>query len=129
MDSKDGTDKRVKPKTITKVHNEAEKNLRLRARSTVSIRNIKAQESINLNIKPPSTGGMMPEMPGTRVMLGTHGLENDNWEVQRSRLMPRGVQPPLLNKDTVTKSEISSLGSGRFISGKPSALLPRADPC
>ncbi|KAI7728518.1 hypothetical protein M8C21_001036 [Ambrosia artemisiifolia] len=113
----------VKAKTITEIHNEAEKNMGLRAGSTASIRNSRAQGSISPNFNRPGTGGMMPGMPGTRMMPGTPGLDNDNWEVQRSRSMPRGVQPPLLNKTPSPSQKFLPQGSSGFISGKPSALL------
>ncbi|KAJ0881335.1 putative MIF4G-like, type 3, initiation factor eIF-4 gamma, MA3, MIF4G-like domain superfamily [Helianthus annuus] len=120
----------VKAKTITEIHNEAEKNMGLRAGSTASIRNSRAaQANISPNFNRPGTGGMMPGMPGARMMPGTPGLENDNWEVPRSRSMPRGVQPPLLNKTPspsqkfLPQGSVGVGGGGGFISGKPSALL------
>ncbi|KAI3803092.1 hypothetical protein L1987_31241 [Smallanthus sonchifolius] len=111
----------VKAKTITEIHKEAEKNMGLRAGSTASIRN--SQGSLSPNFNRPGTGGMMPGMPGTRMMPGTPGLDDDNWEVQRSRSMPRGVQPPLLNKTPSPSQRLLPQGSGGVISGKPSALL------
>ncbi|KAJ0523683.1 putative MIF4G-like domain superfamily protein [Helianthus annuus] len=55
----------VKAKTITEIHNEAEKNMGLRAGSTASIRNSRAaQANISPNFNRPGTGGMMPGMPG-----------------------------------------------------------------
>ncbi|KAI3775356.1 hypothetical protein L1987_49929 [Smallanthus sonchifolius] len=111
----------VKAKTITEIHKEAEKNMGLRAGSTASIRN--SQVSLSPNFNRPGTGGMMPGMPGTRMMPGTPGLDDDNWEVQRSRSMPRGVQPPLLNKTPSPSQRLLPQGSGGAISGKPSALL------
>ncbi|KAK9078844.1 hypothetical protein SSX86_002902 [Deinandra increscens subsp. villosa] len=113
----------VKAKTITEIHTEAEKNMGLRAGSTASIRNSRAQASLSPNVNRPGTGGMMPGMPGTRMMPGAPGLDNDNWEVQRSRSMPRGAQPPSLNKTPSPSQRFLPQGSGGFISGKPSALL------
>ncbi|KAF5776528.1 putative MIF4G-like, type 3, initiation factor eIF-4 gamma, MA3, MIF4G-like domain superfamily [Helianthus annuus] len=118
----------VKAKTITEIHTEAEKNMGLRAGSTASIRNSRAlaagaQGSLGPNFNRPGTGGMMPGMPGTRMMPGTPGLDNDNWEVPRSRSMPRGAQPPLLNKTPSPSQRFLPQGSGGFIGGKPSALV------
>ncbi|KAJ0724388.1 putative MIF4G-like, type 3, initiation factor eIF-4 gamma, MA3, MIF4G-like domain superfamily [Helianthus annuus] len=118
----------VKAKTITEIHTEAEKNMGLRAGSTASIRNSRAlaagaQGSLGPNFNRPGTGGMMPGMPGTRMMPGTPGLDNDNWEVPRSRSMPRGAQPPLLSKTPSPSQRFLPQGSGGFIGGKPSALV------
>ncbi|KAD2394231.1 hypothetical protein E3N88_41208 [Mikania micrantha] len=118
----------VKAKKITEIHTEAEKNMGLRVGSTASIRNNRAlaagaQGSLGPNFNRPGTGGMMPGMPGTRPMPGTPGLDNDNWEVPRSRSMPRGVQPPSLNKTPSPTQRFLPQGSGGYIGGKPSALL------
>ncbi|KAI3814686.1 hypothetical protein L1987_14330 [Smallanthus sonchifolius] len=118
----------VKAKTITEIHTEAEKNMGLRVGSTASIRNSRALAAgapggLGPNFNRPGTGGMMPGMPGTRMMPGTPGLDNDNWEVPRSRSMPRGVQPPLLNKTQLPSQRFLPQGSGGYIGGKPSALL------
>ncbi|KAI3711756.1 hypothetical protein L1987_70300 [Smallanthus sonchifolius] len=118
----------VKAKTITEIHTEAEKNMGLRVGSTASIRNSRAlaagaQGGLGPNFNRPGTGGMMPGMPGTRLMPGTPGLDNDNWEVPRSRSIPRGVQPPLLNKTQLPTQRFLPQGSGGYIGGKPSALL------
>ncbi|KAK1414028.1 hypothetical protein QVD17_29766 [Tagetes erecta] len=117
----------VKAKTITEIHTEAEKNMGLRAGSTASIRNSRAlasgaQGSLGPNFNRPGTGGMMPGMPGTRMMPGTPVLDDDEWEVPRSR-MPRGVQQPLLNKTPSPSQKFLPQGSGGFVGGKPSALL------
>ncbi|KAK1417154.1 hypothetical protein QVD17_26277 [Tagetes erecta] len=118
----------VKAKTITEIHNEAERNMGLRVGSTASIRNSRAlaagaQGSLSPNFNRPGTGGMMPGMPGTHMMPGAPALDNDNWEVQRSRSMPRGVQPQVLNKSPSPSQKLLPQGSGGFISGKPSVLL------
>lgn len=118
----------MKAKTITEIHTEAEKNMGLRVGSTASIRNSRAlgagaQGSLGPNFNRPGTGGMMPGMPGTRMMPGTPGLDDDgDWEVPRSR-MPRGVQQPLLNKTPSSNQKFLPQGSGGFVGGKPSALL------
>lgn len=123
----------VKAKTITEIHTEAEKNMRLRPGSTASIRNSRALAAgAQGGLTPggfnrPGAGGMMPGTPGMspgpRMMPGTPGIDNDNWEVQRSRNMPRGVQPPLLAKTPSPTQRLLPQGSGGFISGKSSALL------
>ncbi|CAI9285605.1 unnamed protein product [Lactuca saligna] len=125
----------VKAKTITEIHTEAEKNMRLRPGSTASIRNSRALAAgaqgggSGGGFNRPGAGGLMPGTPGMspgpRMMPGTPGLENDNWEVQRSRNMPRGgiQQQPLLNKTPSPTQRFLPQGSGGFISGKSSALL------
>ncbi|GAB4838119.1 Eukaryotic translation initiation factor isoform 4G-1 [Ancistrocladus abbreviatus] len=131
----------VKAKTITEIHSEAEKNLGLRPGATASIRNPRgvlpgAQGNMSPGGYPvnrPGTGGMMPGMPGTRKMPGMPGIDNDNWEVQRSRSMPKGdmsgnqpgarFQSPLIGKPTPLNSKLLPQGSAGFISGKTSALL------
>lgn len=132
----------VKAKTINEIHSEAEKNLGLRPGATASIRNSRAAAAgIQGNIGPggfpiarPGTGGMMPGMPGTtRKMPGMPGIDNDNWEVPRSRSMPRGDlsgmqagghgQSPLLVKSSALNSRLLPQGSGGLISGRNSALV------
>lgn len=128
----------MKAKTITEIHTEAEKNMKLRPGSTASIRSSRAMAAGVLgNISPvvfpmnrPGTGGMMPGMPGTRRMPG---IDNDNWEVPRSRSMPRGegvpnqpvvcVQPALIGKSPSLNQRLLPQGSGGLISGRSSALL------
>ncbi|XP_019183472.1 PREDICTED: eukaryotic translation initiation factor-like [Ipomoea nil] len=112
----------VKAKTITEIHSEAEKNLGLRPGATASIRNPHG-------IAPGSTslGGfpinrMMPGMPGTRKMPGMPGLDTDNWEVPRSRSMPRRngpiiepagrAQPPLIGRSPSLNPRFLPQGSG-----------------
>ncbi|KAL2249591.1 eukaryotic translation initiation factor-like [Sesamum indicum] len=131
----------VKAKTITEIHSEAEKNLGLRPGATASIRNSRAmaagaQGSISPGGFPmnrPGSGGMMPGMPGTRKMPGMPGMDNDNWEVPRSRSMPRGdgsnvqtagrVQSPLIGKSPAVNQRLLPQGSGGFMGGRTSALL------
>ncbi|GFP82725.1 eukaryotic translation initiation factor isoform 4g-1 [Phtheirospermum japonicum] len=131
----------VKAKTITEIHSEAEKNLGLRPGATASIRNSRAIASgAQGNISPSGfpmnragLGGMMPGMPGTRKMPGMPGVDNDNWEVPRSRSMPRGdapnvqtggrVQSPLIGKSAPLNPRLLPQGSGGFMGGKTSALL------
>ncbi|XP_068343483.1 eukaryotic translation initiation factor-like [Pyrus communis] len=132
----------IKAKTITEIHTEAEKNLGLRPGATASIRSGRnnvsgAQGSTSPVGYPnnrPGSGGMMPGMPGTRKMPGMPGMDNDNWEVQRTRSMPRadgfGVQPGgghsqvlLVGKSTSVNTRLLPQGSGVLGSGRPSALL------
>lgn len=123
----------MKAKTITEIHSEAEKNMGLRPGATAGMRNSRtnasgAQGSISPGGYPmnrPGTGGMMPGMPGAaRKMPGMPGMDNDNWEVPRSRSMPRGnnsIQPPLMGKSPSLNQRLPQ-GSG-FIGSRPSALL------
>ncbi|KAK6944331.1 Initiation factor eIF-4 gamma, MA3 [Dillenia turbinata] len=128
----------VKAKTITEIHSEAEKNLGLRPGATASIRNSRgiagAQGAVGLGgfpIARPGTGGMMPGMPGTRKMPGMPGLDNDNWEVPKTRSTLRGDnfgaqaagRTPLFGKSPSLNSKLLPQGSGGIISGKTSALL------
>ncbi|XP_009796935.1 eukaryotic translation initiation factor-like isoform X1 [Nicotiana sylvestris] len=130
----------VKAKTITEIHTEAEKTLGLRPGATASMRNSRGPPSPQGSLSPggypmnrPGTGGMMPGMPGARKMPGMPGMDNDNWEVPRSRSMPRGngpmVQPggrgppPLVGKSPSLNPRLLPQGSGGFVSGRPSALL------
>ncbi|XP_052183230.1 eukaryotic translation initiation factor-like [Diospyros lotus] len=104
----------VRAKTITEIHSEAEKNLGLRPGTTAGIRTGRGivssgQGSISpggFPINRPGSGGMMPGMPGKRQMPGMPGIDNDNWEVPRSRSMSRNdpstihatgrVPPPII---------------------------------
>ncbi|KAL4284740.1 hypothetical protein GQ457_16G005040 [Hibiscus cannabinus] len=129
----------VKAKTITEIHSEAEKNLGLRPGATASIRNRPVsggQMSAGPDgfpITRPGTGGLMPGMPGTRRMPGMPGMDNDNWEVPRSRSMSRGdgsgsqpggrVPSPLINKSTSMNQRLLPQGRGGLMSGRTSALL------
>ncbi|GFS36063.1 MIF4G domain-containing protein [Actinidia rufa] len=136
----------IKAKTITEIHSEAEKNLGLRPGATASIRNNRGitpggQGSISPVGFPgnrPGTGGMMPGMPGTRKMPGMPGIDNDNWEVPRSRSIPRGdasnfqpigrTQPPLIGKSPSLSSKFLPQGSGALMGGRTSALLQGSGP-
>ncbi|XVF47886.1 hypothetical protein PTKIN_Ptkin03bG0146200 [Pterospermum kingtungense] len=130
----------VKAKTITEIHSEAEKNLGLRPGATASIRNSRvisigpvSPGTGGFPVTRPGTGGLMPGMPGTRRMPGMPGMDNDNWEVPRTRSMPRvdgpGIQPggrllqPLVNKSTSVNPRLLPQGSGGLMSGRTSALL------
>ncbi|XP_057957907.1 eukaryotic translation initiation factor-like [Malania oleifera] len=126
----------IKAKTITEIHSEAEKNLGLRPGATANMRNgrnVSALGSGGFPITRPGSGGMMPGMPGTRKMPGMPGFDTDNWEVPRTRSMPRGdnsgpilsgrVQAPLMSKPASLNSKLLPQGSGGFLTGKTSALL------
>ncbi|KAJ8528075.1 hypothetical protein K7X08_015526 [Anisodus acutangulus] len=119
----------VKAKTISEIHSEAEKTLGLRPGATASIRNARVPQGGQGNLGPgsypinrPGTGGMMPGMPGVRKMPGMPGMDNDNWEVPRSRTMRRGVQPPLIGKLPSLNTRLLPQGSGGGMIGS-SALL------
>ncbi|KAK4797693.1 hypothetical protein SAY86_030019 [Trapa natans] len=133
----------VKAKTITEIHSEAEKNLGLRPGTTASMRSGRgvvsgAPGSISPGGYPvnrPGGGGMMPGMPGNRKMPGMPGIGNDNWELPRTRSMPRGdssvmrpsggrvspaVRTPSLNPRLLPQ------GTGGLPSGRASALLQQS---
>ncbi|CAK9172066.1 unnamed protein product [Ilex paraguariensis] len=127
----------VKAKTINEIHSEAEKNLGLRPGVTASIRNnCGIASGTQGNISPrgipmnwPGSGGMMP---GTRRMPGMPGIDNEYWEVPRSRSMPRGdgfnvqpagrVQPLNIGKSPSLNPQVLPQGTGS-ISGRTGALL------
>lgn len=128
----------VKAKTITEIHTEAERTMNLRPGATAIIRNSRvmasnAQGGSNspggFPVNRPGTGGMMPGMPGSRKMPGMPGIDNDNWEVPRSRSMPRNdpnqlvgrVQPPSVGKSAVPNPRF--VPQGGPLSGGASALL------
>ncbi|PPS03902.1 hypothetical protein GOBAR_AA16751 [Gossypium barbadense] len=125
----------VKAKTITEIHSEAEKNLGLRPGATASIRNSPVSGGPispgpgGFPITRPGTWGMMPGMPGTRRMPGMPGIDNDNWEVTRTRSMPRGdksgghVPPPLVDKSSLMNPRLLPQGSAGLMTGRTSALL------
>ncbi|CAI9098787.1 OLC1v1035494C1 [Oldenlandia corymbosa var. corymbosa] len=130
----------VKAKTIGEIHSEAVKILGLRPGAIANIRNPRGISSDVPSISPggfpinrPGTGGMMPGMPGARKMPGMPGIDPDNWEVPRSRSMPRGdgamvqpsgrVQPPLVGKSPSLNQRLLPQGSGGLVSGRTSALL------
>ncbi|KAK8520482.1 hypothetical protein V6N12_004419 [Hibiscus sabdariffa] len=127
----------VKAKTINEIHSEAEKNLGLRPGATASIRNSRVVSAGPTSpggfpITRPGAGGLMPRMPGTRRMPGMPGMDNDNWEVPRSRSMPRGeaqgiipggrVPSPSMHKASMNPGLLPQ-GSGDLMSGRTSALL------
>ncbi|TXG60725.1 hypothetical protein EZV62_012088 [Acer yangbiense] len=128
----------VKAKTITEIHSEAEKNLGLRPGATASMRNNRGIVSGapgstspgGFPVNRPGAGGMMPGMPGNRKMLGMPGIDNDNWEIPRTRSMPRGdgsgMQPigrtPIMNKSGSVNTRLLPQGTGGLMSGR-SALL------
>ena len=78
-------------------------------------------------INRPGAGGMMPGMPGTRKMPGMPTLDDDNWEVPRSKSNPKGEAfrnaVPLVGKGSPINSKLLPQGSGGLIAGKTSALL------
>ncbi|XP_044472116.1 eukaryotic translation initiation factor-like isoform X2 [Mangifera indica] len=132
----------VKAKTITEIHSEAEKNLGLRPGATAMMRNgrtgaLGGMSPRDLPVTRPGLGGIMPGMPGTKKMPGMPGLDTNNWEVPRSRSMPRGdgtgptqfagqVQSPLISKTPSLNLKLLPLGSGGILSGKTSALFQGA---
>lgn len=84
-------------------------------------------------INRPGSGGMMPGMPGTRKMPGMPGIDNDNWEVPRTRSMSRGdgtgmqqpagrVPPSMVNKSASLSTRLLPQGTGGIMGGR-SALL------
>ncbi|KAK7411548.1 hypothetical protein VNO78_02982 [Psophocarpus tetragonolobus] len=128
----------VKAKTITEIHSEAEKNLGLRPGTTASMRNARGGVQGNANsggfpIARPGTGGLMPGMPGTRKVAVMPGFDNDNWEIPKTRSMPRGDSAGVQaagrsnssfpSKSTTLNSKLLPQGSGGIISGKNSALV------
>ncbi|XP_020102821.1 eukaryotic translation initiation factor-like, partial [Ananas comosus] len=127
----------VKAKTISEIHNEAEKNLGLRPGTTANLRANRNASSlggvspVGFPMNRVGGGGMMPGMPGmpaipgSRKMPGMPGLDGDNWEVPRSKSMSR-VQPPLINRPSAVNPKLLPQGSGSVISGKTSALLQGA---
>ncbi|KAK6249296.1 hypothetical protein QUC31_020861 [Theobroma cacao] len=129
----------IKAKTITEIHSEAEKNLGLRPGATANMRNgrnsgaLGVMASGGFPVTRPGSGGMMPGMPGIRKMPGMPGLDADNWEIPRSRSMPRDdglgpqpaghVQQPFISKSPSINSKFLPQGSGGIIGGKSSPLL------
>ncbi|KAG6410506.1 hypothetical protein SASPL_128567 [Salvia splendens] len=130
----------VKAKTITEIHTEAEKNMGLRPGATAGLRNSRVMAGGQGGLSPtgfpmnrPGTGGMMPGMPGVRKMPGMPGMDNDNWEVPRSRNMPRGdgsmaqpparAQPQLPGKTPSVNPRFLPQGTGGFMGSKTSALM------
>ncbi|KAF3789833.1 Eukaryotic translation initiation factor isoform 4G-1 [Nymphaea thermarum] len=132
----------VKAKTISEIHSEAEKNLGLRpgtaSRVTAAVG---GASPVSFPINRPGAGGLMPGMPGTRKMPGMPGLDNENWEVARSRSLPRSdlssMQPggatgnrlsSAVGKQASVNSRLLPQGSGGLIAGKTSALLQGSGP-
>ncbi|PUZ76514.1 hypothetical protein GQ55_1G297200 [Panicum hallii var. hallii] len=120
----------IKAKKISEIHTEAEMKLGLRPGSTANIRNGRTGTGGPLSpgafpLNGPGTGGMMPGMPGARKMPGMPGLDNDNWEVPRSksRADPLRSHTQLVNKPSSVNSRLLPQGSGALTSGKTSALL------
>ncbi|XVF48259.1 hypothetical protein PTKIN_Ptkin03bG0175600 [Pterospermum kingtungense] len=130
----------VKAKTISEIHSEAEKNLGLRPGATAIIRNGRNSGAIGGMVPGgsphtrPGSGGMMPGMPGIRKMPGTPGIDADNWDIPRSRSMPRGegpdpsqpagrMQQPLISKTSSINSKLLPHGSDDMVTGKSSHLL------
>jgi translation initiation factor 4G len=125
----------IKAKTISEIHSEAEQKLGLRPGSTANIRNGRTGASGPLlpgafPINGHGTGGMMPGMPGVRKMPGMPELDNDNWEVARSksRADPNRCHTQLVNKPSSINPKLLPQGSGALTSGKTSALVGSAGP-
>jgi len=125
----------IKAKKISEIHTEAEMKLGLRPGSTANIRNGRTGTGGPLSpgafpLNGPGTGGMMPGMPGARKMPGMPGLDNDNWEVPRSksRADPLRSHTQLVNKPSLVNSRLLPQGSGALTSGKTSALLGSGGP-
>lgn len=141
----------VKAKTISEIHSEAEKTLGLRPGSMAALKNGRggagapagggpALAGGGFPIARPGAGGMMPGMPGLRKMPGMPSPDGDNWEVPRTRSMPRGAaaaaadgqlrhHSPLLAKPSATiNTRLLPQGSGGLISGKTSAFLQGSTP-
>ncbi|KAM7267871.1 hypothetical protein ACFE04_010037 [Oxalis oulophora] len=128
----------MKARTITEIHTEAEKTLGLRPGAAASIRNSRVTVS---GVPGPTgypmrsgLGGMMPGMPGARKIpgKGLPGLNADDWEVPKTKSMPRGdgsnaagrVQSQqMFNKPSSISTRLLPQGSGGQISGRSSALL------
>ncbi|KAM5559280.1 hypothetical protein ABKV19_020765 [Rosa sericea] len=108
----------VKAKTISEIHTEAERNLGLRPGSTrTGGGNFSGTQGSTspgpFSNSRPGSGGMMPGMPGfpgTRKMPGMPGMDNDNWEVSKTRSMPRGDgSASKLKVDELRKKTVSLL--------------------
>uniref|UniRef100_J3LEP1 Eukaryotic initiation factor iso-4F subunit p82 n=1 Tax=Oryza brachyantha TaxID=4533 RepID=J3LEP1_ORYBR len=127
----------MKAKKLSEIHREAENNLGLRPGSTAHMRTGRSGTGAPPSpgafpMNQPGIGGMMPVMPGLRKMPGTPGLDNDTWEVLRSKSTPR-TDPlrnltPLVNKPSPNNSRLLPQGSGALISGKTSALVGNGHP-
>ncbi|KAJ6745329.1 MIF4G DOMAIN-CONTAINING PROTEIN / MA3 DOMAIN-CONTAINING PROTEIN ISOFORM 2 [Salix koriyanagi] len=121
----------VKAKTISEIHSEAEKNLGLRPGATAVMRNGRNATAFGgvgpggFPIGRPGAGGMMPGMPGMMKMPGMPRLDADNWEVPRSRTMPRGnnlgstqstgrIPSSFINKAPSLNARLLPQGSGEL---------------
>ncbi|XP_050384386.1 eukaryotic translation initiation factor [Argentina anserina] len=132
----------VKAKTISEIHTEAEKNLGLRPGSIRTARGNFSGTQASTSPGPfpnnrTGLGGMMPGMPGipgTRKMPGMPGMDNDNWEVAKTRSISRGDgsgmqqagrggQMPFSGKSPSVNTRLLPQGSAGLTSGRPSALL------
>lgn len=121
----------VKAKTISEIHTEAEKNLGLRPGATASIRNPRGVTALGPQSPVSFPPNRMPGAPGAPGARKVPGLENDTWEFQRNRSMPRGdgsmvrgPPPPLVGKLPISNPTFLSQGAGSdLISGRTSALL------
>nr|CAB3450346.1 unnamed protein product [Digitaria exilis] len=126
----------IKAKKISEIHTEAEMKLGLRPGSTANIRNGRTGSGGPLSpgdfpMNEPGTGGMMPGMPGVRKMPGMPGLDNDNWEVPRSksRADPLRTHNQLVNNPSSVNSGLLPQGSGGApTSGKTSVLVGSGGP-
>ncbi|CAN8326664.1 unnamed protein product [Cochlearia groenlandica] len=138
----------IKAKKITEIHSEAEKNLGMRPGAMANMRNNNnrgrgdAGEAEMLGsgnfLGRSGTGGMMPGMPGARKMPGMPVVDDDGWEMARSRSMPRGnrqnqqpagrVQLPVIaDRSLSVNSRLLPQGSGGLMNGRPSALVQGAE--
>lgn len=120
----------IKAKKISEIHTEAELKLGLRPGSTANIRNGRTSTGGSLThgafpMNGPGTGGMMPGMPGVRKMPGMPGLDDDNWEIPRSKSRADQLRShtQLVNKLSAVNSRLLPQGSGALTSGKTSALV------
>lgn len=120
----------IKAKKISEIHTEAEMKLGLRPGSTTNMRNGRTGTGGPLSpgafpMNGPGTGGMMPGMPGARKMPGMPGLDDDNWEVPRSKSRTDSFRShtQLVNKPSSVNSKLLPQGSAALISGKTSALV------
>ncbi|KAG9134925.1 hypothetical protein Leryth_001188 [Lithospermum erythrorhizon] len=134
----------VKAKTITEIHSEAEKNMGLRPGATASMRNGRGAVAGppgsfshgGFGLNRLGTGGLMPGMPGMRKMPGMPTLDNDNWEIPRSRSMPRGggvqpagrAPPPSLNARVLPQGSGGILGSGSELMQDSGGSSVRVEP-
>ncbi|KAG5244467.1 eukaryotic translation initiation factor [Salix suchowensis] len=128
----------VKAKTISEIHSEAEKNLGLRPGATAVMRNGRNATAFGVWAWwfphwQAWRRGMMPGMPGMMKMPGMPRLDADNWEVPRSRTMPRGnnlgstqstgrIPSSFINKAPSLNARLLPQGSGGVLDGKTTLL-------